>query len=37
VSIRDMTDHLLRHGEGRFEAAVRDAARSQTTNAEGGN
>jgi len=26
VSIRDMTDHLLRHGEGRFEAAVRDAA-----------
>jgi CBS domain-containing protein len=26
VSMGDMTHHLIRHGEGRFEAAVRDAA-----------
>lgn len=26
LSIRDLTYHLIRHGEGRFEAAVRDAA-----------
>ena len=29
VSIGDMTEHLLRHGEGRFEARIRDAARDQ--------
>lgn len=37
VSIRDMTDHLLRHGEGRFEAAIRQEADAMTaaTPAEG--
>jgi hypothetical protein len=26
VSIRDLAYHLIRHGEGRFEAALRTAA-----------
>jgi hypothetical protein len=28
VSIRDLAYHLIRHGEGRFEAALRSTAAS---------
>jgi CBS domain-containing protein len=35
LSIRDMAEHLLRHGEGRFEAAVREAAGEEPAKTEG--
>lgn len=35
VSIRDMTEYLLKHGEGRFEAAIRDAAEEHTETSKG--
>ena len=33
VSMRDLVNQLIRHGEGRFEAAVRDAVGETTTSA----
>ena len=35
VSIRDMTEHLLKYGEGRFEAAVREAAEDTRETSKG--
>lgn len=35
VSIRDMTEHLLKHGEGRFEAAIRAKASETDAKPEG--
>ena len=36
VSIGDLTDHLLRHGEGRFEAQIREAEKHQPVEKGGG-
>lgn len=36
VSIGDMVDHLLHHGEGRFEARIREAAKEQPRETGGG-